>query len=170
MGMVFCRFWIYFLWNCYFRPIWHLLVGCCFTEIVKRHIYGPGPFIWVYNEVSMTFCSKVLVRTSSSLEKPLFLAIFGQFDNFRAGGHKAPIYGPWPFIWAYNQVSMTFSSKVPARTSSSLEKPLYLAIWQIWQLQVRYFWPKWSKGPFMDQDLSFEPITQSLWHSIQKYF
>ena len=55
------------------------------AEMVKRHIYGPRPFIWAYNQVSMTFRSKVLARTSSSLEKPLFFGYFGQFYNFRSG-------------------------------------------------------------------------------------
>ena len=34
----------------------------------------------------MTFRSKVLACTSTSLEKPLFFGYFGQFDNFRSGG------------------------------------------------------------------------------------
>ena len=57
-------------------------------EMVKRHIYGPRPFISAYNQVSVTFCAKVPARTSSSLEKPLFFAIFCyfcQFDHFRSG-------------------------------------------------------------------------------------
>ena len=42
--------------------------------------------------------------------------------------------------------------------------------WPIWQLWVGCFWPKWSKGTFTDQDLSFEPITKSLWPSVQKFW
>ena len=64
------------------------------TEMVKRHIYGPRPFIWAYNQVSMTFRSKVLARTSSSLEKPLFWAILAHLTTSRRH-----IYGPRPFIW-----------------------------------------------------------------------
>ena len=41
--------------------------------------------------------------------------------------------------------------------------------WQIWQLPVGCFWPKWSKGTSTDQDLSFEPITKSLCPSVQKF-
>ena len=55
------------------------------TEMVKRHIYGPRSFIGAYNQVSLTFRSKVLARTSSSLEKPLFFVYFDQFGNFRSG-------------------------------------------------------------------------------------
>ena len=55
------------------------------TEMVKRHIYGPRLFIWAYNQVSMTFRSKVLARTSSRLETLLFFGYFGQFYNFRSG-------------------------------------------------------------------------------------
>ena len=40
---------------------------------------------------------------------------FGQFDNFH-------IYGPIPFIWAYNQVSVTFRSKVLARTKNMTDR------------------------------------------------
>ena len=104
-----------------------------FTEIVKRHIYGPRPSILANNQVYMTFHSKVLVRISSCLEQPQFLAILA---NFTTSGRviltemvERHIYGPRPFIWAFNQVSMTFRSKVLARTCSSLEKPLFLVIW-----------------------------------------
>ena len=75
----------------------------------------------------MTFRSKVLSRTS--LEKPLFLAILAYFTTsepvfFDRNGQKAllteivkkHIYGLRPFIWVYNQVLMTFRSKVLART------------------------------------------------------
>ena len=51
------------------------------TEMVKRHIYGPRPFIWAYNQVSMTFRSKVLADTSSSLEKPLFWDILANLTT-----------------------------------------------------------------------------------------
>ena len=113
------------------------------TEMVKRHIYGPRPFIWAYNQVSMTFRSKVLARTSSSLEKPLFWAILANLTTsggvFLTEMVKRHIYGPRSFIWAYNQVSLTFRSKVLARTSSSLGKPLFWAIWPIWSLPVGVF-------------------------------
>ena len=33
------------------------------AETVKRHIYISRPFILAYNQVTMTFCSKVLFRT-----------------------------------------------------------------------------------------------------------
>ena len=102
--------------NRYFWPIWQLPVGCFLTKMVKRHIYGPRPFIWAYNQVSMTFRSKVLARTSSSIEKPLFWAILANLTTsgrvFLTEMVKRHIYGPRPFIWAYNQVSMTFRSKV----------------------------------------------------------
>ena len=70
--------------NRYFLPIWQVSVGCFFTKMVKRHMYGPKPFIWAYNQVSKTFRSKVLARTSSSLENR-YLEYFGQFDHFRWG-------------------------------------------------------------------------------------
>ena len=92
----------------------------CLTEMVKRHIYGPRLFIWAYNQVSITFRSKVLGRTSLSLEKTLFWAIL---PNLTTSGRvvltqmvKRHIYRPRPFIWAHNQVFMTFRSKVLART------------------------------------------------------
>ena len=94
------------------------------TEMVKRHIYGPGPLIWAYNQVFMTFRSNVLARTSSGLEKPLFWAILANLTTsgrvFLSEMVKRHIYGPRPFIWAYNQVSMTFRSNVLARTRSNL--------------------------------------------------
>ena len=57
---------------------------------------------------------------------------FDQFNNYRSGvfdqnGQKAHLRTK-TFHLAYNQVSITFRSKVLARTSSSLEKPLFLAI------------------------------------------
>ena len=68
----------------------------------------------------MTFRSKVLARTSSGPQKPLFWAIL---TNLPTSGWvvltemvKRHIYGPRPFIWAYNQISMTIRSKVLART------------------------------------------------------
>ena len=68
----------------------------------------------------MTFRSNVLARTNSSLEKPLFWAILA---NLTISGRvfltemvKSHIYGPRPFILAYNQVSMTSRSKVLVRT------------------------------------------------------
>ena len=42
------------------------------AETVKRYIYTPRPFILAYNQISITFRSKVLARTSSYFEKPLF--------------------------------------------------------------------------------------------------
>ena len=47
-------------------------------------------------------------------------AIFGQFDNFQSEMAKRHIYGPRPFIWANNQVSMTFRSNVLACTKKSM--------------------------------------------------
>ena len=41
--------------------------------------------------------------------------------------------------------------------------------WPIWQLLVGCFLPKWSKGTSTDQDLSLEPITKSLWPSVQMF-
>ena len=137
----------------------------------KAHL-RTRTFIWAYNQVSKSFRSKVLARTSSCLEKPLFWAILAKLTTsgsvFLTEMVKRHIYGPRPFIWAYNQVSMTFRSKVLARTSSSLEKPQFWPFWPIWPLPVGWFGPKWSKGTSTDQDLSFEPITTSLWPFIQK--
>ena len=67
----------------------------------------------------MTFRSKVLARTSSSLEKLLFLIFLANLTTsgrlFLTETAKRRIYGPIPFILAYNQVSVTFRSKVLAR-------------------------------------------------------
>ena len=85
------------------------------TEMAKRHIYGPRPFIWAYNKVTMTFRSKVLARTNSSLENRYFWLFWPILQLFLTYMVKL-IYGPRPFIWAYNQVSMTLRSKVLACT------------------------------------------------------
>ena len=65
--------------------------------------------------------------------------------NFRwlnlAETHKRHIYTPRPFIWAYNQVSMTFHSKVVARTSTRFEKPLFRQFWPISPPEVGQIWP-----------------------------
>ena len=53
--------------NRYFWLIWQLPVGLL-TEMAKRHIYGPRPFIWAYNQVCMTLQAQVL--------KNRYLAIF----------------------------------------------------------------------------------------------
>ena len=111
MSMGCCRFKIYILWKPLFLANLTTSGRVFFmTEMVKKHIYGPRPFI----------CSKVLARTSSSLEKPLFWAILANLTTsggvFLTEMVKRHIYGPRPFIWAYNQVSMTFRSKVLART------------------------------------------------------
>ena len=123
--------------------------------------------------VFMTFSLKVIAHTSSSLEKPLFLAILANLTTsgrvFLIEMVKRHIHGPRPFIWVYNQVSMTFRSNVLARTSSSFEKPLFGLFWPIWPFPVGCFWPKWSKGTSTGQDLSFESITKSLWPSVQKF-
>ena len=106
--------------NRYFWSIWQLPVGCFLTEMVEKHIYGPRPLIWAYNQVSETFRSKVLAHTSSSLWKPRFWAILANLTTsggvFLTEMVKRHIYGPRPFIWAYNQVSMTFHSKALALT------------------------------------------------------
>ena len=62
------------------------------TEMVKRHICGPKPLIWAYNQVSMTFRSKVLARTKK---------YDGQTDR-QTDGHPKPI-GPQPFGLGPNQ-------------------------------------------------------------------
>ena len=105
------------------------------------------------------------------LRKQLFLAnLTTSVRIFFTEIVKRPIYGPRPFIWAYNQVSVTFRSKALAHTSSSLEKTCYFGLfWPIWPLPVRCFWPKLSKGTSTDQWLSFEPITKSLWPFVQKF-
>ena len=173
--MGFCRFKIYFLWKPLFFFFANLTTsgGVFLTEMVKRHIYGPRPFIWAHNQVSMTFRSKVLARTSYSLGKPLFWAILANLTTsggvFLTEMVKRHIYWPRPFIWVYNQVSMTFRSKVLARTNKSKKNRYFGLFWPIWPLPVGCFWPKWSKRTSTDQDLSFEPITKSLWPSVQKF-
>ena len=105
-----------------------------------------------------------------SRKTAIFLDILANLTTFRrvflTEMVTRHIYGPTPFIWAYNQVCMTLRSKVLARTSSSLEKPLF---WAIWPLPVGCFWPKWSKGTSTGWYLSFEPFTKSLWPSVQKF-
>ena len=76
-------------------------------------------------------------------------AIFGQFDNFRPGvfdrnGKKAHLRTKTFHLSLY-QVSITFRSKVLARTSSSLEKIVgYFGQFDNFRSDV--FLPKWSKG------------------------
>ena len=119
MGMFFVYL-KYFLWKPLFFANLTTSGRVFLTEIVKRHNFGQRLFIWAYNLVSMTLRSKVLARTSSSLEKPLVVNILA---NWTTSGQvcltemvKKHIYWPRPFILAYNQVSMTFRSKVLART------------------------------------------------------
>ena len=50
-----------------------------------------------------------------------------------------------------------------------LKNRYFWIFWPIRQLPVGCFWPKWPKGTFTDRDLSFEPITKSLWPSVQKF-
>ena len=111
----------------------------------------------------MTFRSNVLARTCSSLEKSLFLAILANLTTsgrvFLTEMVKRRIYGPRPLIRAYNQVSMTFRSKVLARTSSYLEKTLFWQMWQNSAISGGRIWSKTPKGTLTHRDLSLEPIS-----------
>ena len=71
-------------------------------QVFSEHEQAPTPLksFSSISEVSMTFRSKVLSRTS--LEKPLFLAILANFTTsdrvFLTEMVKRHIYGPIPFI------------------------------------------------------------------------
>ena len=65
-------------------------------QVFSEHEQAPTPpkSFSSISEVSMTFRSNVLARTSSSLEKPLFLAILANFTTsgrvfFDRNGQKA---------------------------------------------------------------------------------
>ena len=60
---------------------------------------------------------------------------------------------------------LPFKSSIP---NKSWKTRYFWLFWLILQLSIGCFWPKWSKGTSTDQDLSLEPITKSLWHSVQK--
>ena len=62
----------------------------CLTEMVKRHIYGPRPFIWAYDQVSMTFRSKVIARTRKRWQTD------GQTDGRTPQLYRPPTCGLWP--------------------------------------------------------------------------
>ena len=103
-------------------------------------------------------------------KKPLYLANLTTTGRvFLTEMVKRHIYGPRLLIWAYNHVYMTFRSQVLARTSSSLENPLFWVILANLTTSGRVFCPKWSKGTSTDQDLSFEPITKSLRPRVQAF-
>ena len=98
------------------------------AESVKRHIYILRPFIWAYSQDSTTIRYKDTAWKDTDI-KPLFLAKLTTSGRvFLTEIVKRHIYGQRPIIWAYKQVSMTFPSKVLARTSSSLEKPLFFLL------------------------------------------
>ena len=66
------------------------------AETYKRHIYIPRPFVWFYNQFSMT--------SMTNFEKPFFFS--ATLANFvteswlnLAESLKRHIYTPRPFIW-----------------------------------------------------------------------
>ena len=100
-------------------------------------------------------------------------AIFGQFDNFRSG-----VFWPkWSKststdqdLW-FEPITKSLRRSVQKFSPDQaqvLENRYFGLFWPIWQLPVGWFWSKWSKGTSTDQDLSSEPITKSLWPSVQK--
>ena len=71
-----------------------------------------------YNKVFMTFRSKVLVRTSSSLEKPILFGYFRQFYNFR--------------------VFLTEMIKKHIYTSTSTPESVRPSVQKFWPVQKKY--------------------------------
>ena len=61
------------------------------TEMVKRRIYGPKPFIWAYNQVSMTFHSKVVARTRKRWQTDR--QTDGQTDGRTPQLYRPPTFG-----------------------------------------------------------------------------
>ena len=59
-GMFFRIFQLNFLWKPLFLANLTTSDRMFLTGMIKGHIYGPRPFIWAYNQVLMTYCSKVL--------------------------------------------------------------------------------------------------------------
>ena len=81
---------------------------------------------------------------------------------------KRHIYKLRHFVRAYNHVTMTFHSKVPARTILCFEKPLFLDILaKFAHLPVGEFGRNCQKGISSYRDLSFELKTKYLWPSVQ---
>ena len=89
----------------------HMCIGCMHfkyrnlkTQVFSEHEQAQTPpkSFSSISEVSMTFRSKVLSRTSSSLENPICLAILANFTTsgrvFLTEMVKRHIYGPRPFI------------------------------------------------------------------------
>ena len=75
------------------------------TEMVKRHIYGPIPFIWAYNQVSMTFRSKVLARTRKRWQED-------RKTDGRTDGHPKSI-GPQLLGWGLILMTSTLIYEFP---------------------------------------------------------
>ena len=75
---------------------------------------------------------------------------------------KRHISTPRPFIWNYNQVSITFRSKCLVRTSWCFEIRCFGAYWLVQPTFGGRIWPKQSKGTYSHQEVSFEPINRSL--------
>ena len=81
--------------------------GRVLLDEIKRHIYGPRPFIWACHQVSMTFRSKALARTSSQgcickfekvREIPHLIQKTAGFWNFCAG------FSVWPKIQYFQYI------------------------------------------------------------------
>ena len=104
------------LWASSIQKFWPV------QQVFSEHEQTPTPpkSFSSISEDSITFRSRVLSHTSSSLEKPLFSDILANLTTsgrgFLTEMVKRHIYRLRPFIWAYNQVSVTFRSKVVART------------------------------------------------------
>ena len=140
------------LFWCFFRPQPQRSFG---VSVCLSHV-RPCVIAFLYG-------LELLARTSSYLEKNTVLANVSKCCHFRwpnlVENAKRHINTSGPVIGAYFLVSMTFCSKVLARTSSFFEKRLLLDI----LAELGHFrWAKLSKGTYTPRDLSLEPLTKSL--------
>ena len=118
------------------------------ANVTERHIIKPRPFIWAYNQLSMTFRSKVLNRTSSSYENCCFGAFWRIFrwPNFTKKG-RGHINTPRPFILAHNQY-LPFISSGPYKKAIHRIQEIHRSCY--WYQDGRYLndtsWPFSSVG------------------------
>ena len=85
------EYWLSRMWPCFtnhncwaFRRIWPTFGGRIWP---KLHIYTPGPFIWAYNQVPMTFLSTGPARKRSCFVNRYFWVFWAIPANFR-----------WPYL------------------------------------------------------------------------
>ena len=102
-------------------------------KLSKRHIYTQAPFIWTYNEVSMTFSNKVLDRIS--FEKLLFWALWQKSTNFR-WPHSVETVKRRSYI--SSPYGLPFKSSSPCKLIFRKKTLFFLAFWQT---SANFRWP-----------------------------